>query len=312
MKTRIFCVGLSLALTSLTGCPAPEEPEATGDGVADDDDDGPDDDGGEGTTAGTPDDGGDDDGDGTESDGGDESETGMTFVIPQDGLPTGIFECDLWLQDCPSGEKCMPYAGSGGTWDATRCSEIADTPDQAGDTCTVEGNGASGIDSCDVGAMCWDVDPETNEGVCVGMCTGNSESPICEDPTTTCSITNGGALILCLPECLPLLQDCPDDQACYPVGGTFACAPDVSGEMGIYGDPCEFINVCDPGLACLDPAAVGEASCAGAGGCCGAYCDLTSGEDCPGAGVGQECTSPFAEGAVPPGYEDTGWCVIPA
>ncbi|MBL4683879.1 MAG: ribulose phosphate epimerase [Nannocystaceae bacterium] len=234
------------------------------------------------------------------------------FLITPDGTSGGIFECDLWTQDCPDGEKCMPWASDGGTWNATRCSEIGDAPAAVGDECLAEGGGASGLDDCEVGSMCWDVDNETNLGTCVAMCTGDADNPLCEDPSTTCSIANGGALILCLPECFPLLQDCADGQACYPINDVFACAPDVSGEMGAYGDPCEFINVCDPGTACLDPAAVGEPNCAAAGGCCGAYCDLSGGDDCPGAALGQECTSPYAEGDVPPGYEDTGWCVIPA
>ena len=39
---------------------------------------------------------------------------------------------------------------------------------------------------------------------------------------------------------------------CYPRGinEVFTCVPDASGEMGVYGDPCEYINVCDPGLFC--------------------------------------------------------------
>ena len=31
------------------------------------------------------------------------------------------------------------------------------------------------------------------------------------------------------------------------------CAPDASGEGGAAGQTCEFINVCDPGTACVNP-----------------------------------------------------------
>ena len=141
------------------------------------------------------------------------------------------FECDIFAQDCPDGEKCMPWANDGGgAWNATRCTAVDDSAGQPGDECIVEGSGVSGIDSCDLGVMCWDVDPETNVGTCVAMCTGDEANPICEDPATTCTIANNGAIVLCLPTCDPLLQDCGDDQGCYPIDDEWSCAPDTSGK----------------------------------------------------------------------------------
>jgi hypothetical protein len=241
------------------------------------------------------------------------SDDGVVFLVPPDG--GGIsFECDLFAQDCPAGEKCMPWANDGGSsWNATRCSPIANNPGQPGDECTVEGSGTSGIDDCDLGSMCWDVDSETNMGVCVQMCTGDSSNPICEDPSTTCTIANDGAIVLCLPVCDPILQDCPQGQACYPVADDWVCGPDASGEMGGYGDPCEFINVCDPGLICLGASAT--PNCQGAIGCCTEVCDLTdpAGDgQCTGAPQGQTCQAWYEEGSAPPGYEDVGACALPA
>jgi hypothetical protein len=243
------------------------------------------------------------------------SDDGVVFLVMPDG--GGIsFECDIFAQDCPAGEKCMPWANDGGnSWNATRCSPIADNPGQPGDECTVEGSGTSGIDDCDLGSMCWDVDPETNMGVCVAMCTGDASNPICEDPDTSCAIANDGAIVLCLPNCDPILQDCPAGQACYPIQDAWSCAPDASGETGTYGDPCEFINVCDPGYICLGAAAVppGEA-CQGSAGCCTAVCDLTDPaghNQCEGVGGGQQCVAWYEEGSAPPGYEDVGACAIP-
>jgi hypothetical protein len=161
--------------------------------------------------------------------------------------------------------------------------------------------------------MCWNVDPETNLGVCVPFCMGSEANPICEDPSTTCTIANEGALILCLPNCDPLLQDCQEGEACYPVGDTFVCGPDVSGEMGLFGEPCAFINVCDPGLFCAGPDIVPD--CQGASGCCSSFCDTSDPEasaNCPGAAGGQECTPWFDEGQAPPGLENVGACAIPA
>ncbi|MEX1367835.1 MAG: ribulose phosphate epimerase [Nannocystaceae bacterium] len=233
------------------------------------------------------------------------------FIQDPDGGGVS-FECDIFAQDCPDGEKCMPWAADGGSsWNATRCSPISENPGQPGDECTVEGSGTSGIDNCDIGGMCWDVDPETNVGTCVAMCTGDESNPICEDPDTTCTIANDGAIVLCLPSCDPLLQDCADGQACYPINEAFACAPDASGEMGASGDPCEFINVCDAGNFCLDASA--WPGCAGSIGCCSPVCDLSdpAGDgQCPG--MGQTCQAWYEEGAAPPGYEDVGACALPA
>ncbi len=242
---------------------------------------------------------------------GDSGSEGMPFIVEPDGGGVS-FECDLFAQDCPEGEKCMPWGNDGGTWNATRCSPISDNPGQPGDECTVEGSGTSGIDSCDIGVMCWDVDPETNMGSCVQMCTGDEANPICEDPGTTCSIANDGAIVLCLPVCDPILQDCPEGQACYPVAEDWVCGPDASGEMGTYGDPCEFINVCDPGLMCLDASAT--PNCMGGSGCCTEVCDITDPEgdaQCTGAPDGQTCQPWYEEGAAPPGYEDVGACALP-
>ena len=237
--------------------------------------------------------------------------TGVGFIMDPDGGGVS-FECDIFAQDCPEGEKCMPWSNDGGgAWNATRCSPISDNPGQPGDECTVEGSGTSGIDDCDIGSMCWDVDAETNVGTCVAMCTGDEANPICEDPDTTCSIANDGAIVLCLPACDPLLQDCADGQACYPINDAWACAPDASGEMGAAGDPCEFINVCSPGNICLGAAAWPD--CQGSAGCYSPVCDLSdpSGDaQCPGAG--QACEPWYEEGSAPPGYEEVGACALPA
>lgn len=240
-------------------------------------------------------------------------ETGCQFICPEETEgPPGIYECDIFTQDCQPGEKCMPWANDGGnSWNATRCSPISENPGQPGDECTVEGSGVSGIDDCDIASMCWDVDPETNIGTCVSMCTGDEANPVCEDPSTACVNVNDGAIVLCLPGCDPLLQDCPEGQACYGINEVFTCVPDASGEMGVYGDPCEYINVCDPGLFCASAETVPD--CSGAVGCCSEFCDLESADgdaQCSGVAGGQACV-PWTEDPSP-GLEAVGACVIPA
>ncbi len=233
------------------------------------------------------------------------------FIMNPDGMGQNN-ECDIWTQDCPEGEKCMPYANDGGgAWNATRCSEVTDSPDQPGDSCTVEGGGVSGIDSCDIASMCWNVDGETNEGTCVGFCEGDANNPVCSDPDTGCSTSNDGVLILCLPFCDPLIQDCGEGEACYPEAIGFICSPDASGpDLGTYGDACEFLNVCDPGLYCAD--ASGVPGCESAA-CCSSFCDIEEGDGtCPGAAEGQMCVPFWAEGESPPGEESYGLCFIEA
>ncbi|MBC8072171.1 MAG: ribulose phosphate epimerase [Deltaproteobacteria bacterium] len=231
----------------------------------------------------------------------------IMFIAEPDGGSISN-ECDIWAQDCPDGEKCMPWANDGGgSWNATRCSPLDANPGQPGDSCTVEGSGVSGIDNCDIAAMCWNTDAE-NIGTCVGFCEGSEANPVCPNPGTGCSITNEGTLILCLPFCDPLLQDCSDTEACYPEPNGFFCSPDASGEMGAFGDPCEFLNVCDAGLFCADAGVVPD--CAGSTGCCSEYCDISDPNPvCMGAG--QECTPFYEENQAPPGYENVGVCVIP-
>ena len=319
MTTRLVSrFAVSLGLFSgllLTGCPAEEDPAATS-GNDSMDDDGAGDSTGPAVVSdshdpslsatGTPE---TDTVDPTE-DTVDPDDTGngdaSNFIVPPDGGPAN--ECNIWAQDCPDGEKCMPWDNMGGSsWNATKCSPISPDAGQPGDPCTVEGSGVSGVDDCDISTMCWNVDPETNQGVCVGFCEGSENNPVCPDPDTGCSITNEGVLILCLPYCDPLIQDCADGEACYPEPNGFFCSPDASGEEGVFGDPCEYLNVCDPGLFCADAAGVPD--CAGAIGCCSEYCDTSD----PGAscmGNNQECL-PFYEDTPPPGYEDVGVCLIP-
>ncbi|MBC8067400.1 MAG: ribulose phosphate epimerase [Deltaproteobacteria bacterium] len=238
--------------------------------------------------------------------------TTVGFIADPDGGSISV-ECDVWAQDCPEEEKCMPWANDGGgSWNATRCSPLDPSPAQPGDECAVEGSGVSGIDNCDLSSMCWNVD-ENNMGTCVPFCMGTEANPVCEDPNTTCSIANEGTLILCLPNCDPLLQDCEEGGACYPVDDAFVCGPDASADMGLYGEPCEFINVCDPGLFCANADVVPD--CGASSGCCSAFCDLSDPDasaNCPGAAGGQECTPWYEEGQAPPGFDDIGACAIPA
>ncbi|HWB78688.1 MAG TPA: ribulose phosphate epimerase [Nannocystaceae bacterium] len=219
-------------------------------------------------------------------------------------------ECDLWKQDCPPGEKCMPWSNDGGSaWNATRCSPIARDPKQPGEPCTAFGSGVSGIDDCDIRAMCWNLDAMLM-GYCVAFCMGSPANPICENPCQMCPISGEGVLILCLPNCDPLLHDCPEGEACVPDDDRFHCFPDASGEMGAIGDPCEYSNVCDPGLFCANSDAV--PGCASPG-CCAPFCDVAATDVCDTLLPGTSCV-PWSEvGTTPEGCLSSivGACVLP-
>ncbi len=245
------------------------------------------------------------------SDGPDTGESGGStgdFIIKPDG--GGISnECDIWKQDCPEGQKCMPWAADGGSsWNATKCSPLNASPKQIGDECTAEGSGVSGLDDCDIGSMCWFLDAE-NKGTCVEMCTGTPDAQMCSGDKV-CDESNEGVIIVCLDTCDPLAQSCPDEQICFFDGvDTFICDFDASGEEGQYGDPCAFINVCDYGLFCANQAAVPD--CASADGCCSEFCNVMEPNTCTGAPM-QECVPWYEDGVEPPpGQENIGACAIP-
>ncbi|HEY0136544.1 MAG TPA: ribulose phosphate epimerase, partial [Nannocystis sp.] len=212
----------------------------------------------------------------------------------------------------PATEKCMPYANDGGgSWNATKCTPLDASPGQPGDECQAEGDGTSGVDNCALGTMCWFLDAE-NKGTCIEMCTGSADAPMCPGGKT-CDESNDGVIIICLDTCDPLAQTCPDGQICFFDGvDAFICDFDASGEQGKYGDPCEYINVCDYGLFCADVTLVPGCAETMATGCCSPYCNVNDPNTCPGkdAMPGQECVPWYGEDTPPPGQEDIGACAI--
>ncbi len=237
------------------------------------------------------------------STGGTSGDTDFVFIVDPDG---GGLDCDFYAQDCPEGQKCMPWAHDGGsTWNATKCVEIMG--DQGpGEVCKAEGGGLSGEDDCIEGAMCWDVNAE-NVGICAWLCMGAVDAPTCMEGFS-CAVFSEGVVNICYPACDALLQDCPGGDLCLPIDDTFVCVLDASGDEGQAFDPCEFANACDPGLVCAGSASASECDPM-ATGCCVPMCSISGMTVCPG--VGQECTSLYEEGMAPPAYADIGYCTLP-
>jgi hypothetical protein len=244
----------------------------------------------------------------TSTTGAPDGTSGSSFIIDTDMASTA--ECDVFAQDCPDGQKCMPYANDGGgSWNAAKCTPLDANPKQPGDDCIADGGGVSGIDNCDEGTMCWFLD-ENNEGTCIEMCDGTAEAPTCPDPKQVCDITNNGVIIVCLDTCDPTVVNCMEGLICFPGGGdNFICDFDASGEGGQAGTPCAFVNVCDPGLFCAAPELVPNCP-ADSTACCTEFCDLT--EDPSPCMNGASCVTFFEEGTAPAGLEHVGACILPA
>ena len=242
----------------------------------------------------------------------DEGGPGCTFTCPSPPAPPppipppppdgtgGAYECDLLEQDCPEDEKCMPWSNNGGPiWTATRCSPIWPDAKLVGEACTVDGNDVSGLDDCEIGLVCVDVDPATSTGTCSSLCVGSPDALSCEDPNEDCIVVNGPTP-LCVTLCDPVDPVCDNPQGCFLFDGHFACrTPTIAGEAG---DPCASTTGCGAGLMCAYGPAF-ECEAEPGQGCCAAVCDATAFDSCA---VG-ECIPWFPDPA-PEGTEHVGVC----
>jgi hypothetical protein len=235
---------------------------------------------------------------------------GSVFLSWPDGGDSS-FECNIGLQDCEPGFKCMPYTSRDGTmWGASACFPVHPDPAGPGEPCQWEGEPWSGYDDCGWAEVCWTFTGEP--GICKGLCLFDEPgggSVHCEDPRAIPYVGCQSCFCVCEVPCDPLAQDCSDGQECVGANSIFECLPDASGDAGAYGDPCEYINACDPGLACLDASAT--PGCEGEIGCCSPFCDLTQPNTCPGAAEGQTCQPWYEPGTAPRGLEDVGVCALP-
>jgi hypothetical protein len=295
-KTLVLSMFGAMAF-ALPGCgdknENPADTSSTLNGDADDEADGTEGDGdGDTDTSG--------DGD-TSTDDGADTASSLTFIMETDVGAAST--CDPFMQDCPDGEKCVPWGSSGAEWDANKCVPVTGDG-QPGDTCTWGGI-VEATDDCGAESICWDVMDVDGQlvGVCTPFCGGTADAPICA-PETSCIIANDGSVTLCLQNCDPLLQDCGAGLACFWAVSNFNCV--FTTQDIPTGEPCGYINDCAAGNFCADAAAL--PACNGSA-CCASFCDLTD----PVCNVqGTECSAFFEEGMAPPGYEDVGVCLLPA
>ncbi len=237
------------------------------------------------------------------------TDPGGLFIAPPDnGSACTTYECDLYAQDCCAGEKCVPWGSDGGeVFNATRCVPLAENAAQLGEPCTVVASPVSGFDSCDENLTCWGVDPQTLQGTCEAMCTGNAKEPECAEGTvcvTDQTVRDDNTILVCLPSCDPTADDCAMG-SCTKADDGFACRG-VMPPVADTGEPCDLVDDCGLGSQCVAGNLVPD--CAGPKGCCAAWCDLTATnphENCP---PGTACVS-WYPGAPPAEYAHVGICV---
>lgn len=231
--------------------------------------------------------------------------TTNSFIQTPDG---GAAMCDPKAQDCPEGKKCTAISDAPpDPWNANTCIEIMGSGD-VGEPCDIQDGKYSGNDNCKEGTICLLTDDDGNDGVCVEFCDATDKCP--QTPNAMCATYNDGALPICLGSCDPLIQDCPEGQACYnSAGDNFVCFKEsaMPGE-GIPGSPCQYINQCQKGNFCANSMAVVGCD-PNSTGCCTPYCAI-SGGNAP-CQMGEDCVAFFEMGMAPPAYEDVGVCAIP-
>jgi hypothetical protein len=176
-------------------------------------------------------------------------------------------------------------------WNEVLCTPVARMPGLPGDPCVAQGSQWSGIDDCELGAMCWNVD-DTNTGSCAGFCLGSQANPTCD--VGVCfeayPFASFNLVMLCLPSCDPLTPACDAGLACVEsysqAPDTFACVPaSLVADRSAYADACDEVIGCGTGLLCTVPADV--PSCGSD--CCTTLCDPLAANVCPDAAGGQVC-----------------------
>ncbi|KIG12352.1 hypothetical protein DB30_01543 [Enhygromyxa salina] len=244
------------------------------------------------------------DGDGDTSDQSSNASLSFYACAPTDDW--WVSDCDPFAQDCPEGEKCVPYASTGSNLDSNKCVPVTGSQ-AAGEPCAY-GGVVEASDDCDQDSHCFHIEENDGSatGTCTAFCKGTPDDPLCEEGSA-CLIDYDGSLTLCLDTCHPLMQDCVDGHACKWLGNAFLCELE-SDNAAATGDPCDDVNTCASGNLCADVDFV--PGCQG-GSCCTEFCD-TADQNFVCSNPQTECVPFFEEPEMqPPGFETIGLCVTP-
>lgn len=229
------------------------------------------------------------------------------FINHPDGGPDNLPDCDPFAQDCPRGQKCVPWDEQGThTWNGAKCVPVSGDK-LPGDPCAAPEGPLAGFDDCALGAICWGVDDQ-NQGFCVGQCSGSERDRACPDDYY-CVINAELYLALCFRTCDPVADNCPDGEKCFPAHDAFYCNANLGlGDVDV-NESCEALGDCAKGLTCIDSSAASSACDPQIAGCCQPYCHVPDGA-CPNPD--QQCLPYYDPGLqVPDAAKDVGICSIP-
>lgn len=227
--------------------------------------------------------------------------------------------CDLYLQDCAAGLKCMPYADDSGNYTTqAACFPVVPEPRSLGEPCHWTDGAWSGYDDCGLGQFClidvFALETMDLEGECRGLCLNDDPANddhttyACEDPSATPTLLFQNFFCTCETHCNPLADDCGDGRVCTFLE-QFVCVADGSGDTGAAGDPCGGYAECDSGNLCMISEVI--PGCENPIGCCSPFCDVTQPNACPGAAEGEICHPWYPPGEAPRGLEHIGMCRLP-
>lgn len=219
----------------------------------------------------------------------------------------GDYQCDLALQDCPDGFKCILWDAEGDVLepDGIVCAPIDERPVELYQSCT--NDVAACTDDCPGDAACLSIYGEG--AACLNQCDENDACP----GDQVCKSCGSCWTAWCVPTCDPLAPDCPATAgSCalgYDFGQTaFSCEGPPPGPGGA-GEPCGGDPwSCGESLQCASQEVLGP-DCLDLA-CCTELCSLLD----PGAACSNPahvCIPLFIPGQALPSQEHIGQCALP-
>jgi hypothetical protein len=248
---------------------------------------------------------------------GSTGDTGAMTVTPTTGSVVDLGaaddgSCDVWQQDCPEGEKCVPSPREGeNAWSEARCAPLFEEVLEAGDSCITlpwPSIDTEAIDNCVEGTLCWSHENRFTvlPYACIPQCSGGPEEPQCP-PGQACNVRDGQLALCERIRCDPTYPWCLDGRSCVFDGvDDFRCVPGPAVD-GTGFSPCEMPTDCAPGQLCA-AAELAPGFCqADSASCCLPVCDL----DFPACNAEPlVCVPFFAAGTAPPEHANVGVCGV--
>lgn len=209
--------------------------------------------------------------------------------------PDAREQCSFFTEDCPEDEKCTPEWNGPGL----RCRPVARQARLVGESCSWGQDFEDGLDDCERHAIC------SRTSVCLSMPFADHEEWVCASEDAVPDFVVTGTAVFCVPNCDPLVGQCPRGMMCVPDDDIFSCLP-AAPDATAATEACQFVNECAVGLSCVDPSR-NDACDQDADGCCLPFCDVGAPE-CP---PGSECVTWWdGQGPHPlPIVQHVGICV---